>query len=235
MAITYTANSGSLSTDASPLSDNIAASFGSNVTAGSLVVAAISWDVGPSNNRTLLDVSDGTSWTVLGTTMDTTNHQGVALAYRQNHPGGATTVTATFSTLTDYKRIVLAEYAGVATTGAYDTGSYHGQATTNTTAANNVTPGTAVTPTAAGAIVIGAAMDTANASNTQTAGTGFTKRLSAGLCAIEDQIQTSAAAVTATWTFGTAGRYAANEAVFLSDGAAAGYPYELLTPTPRYV
>jgi hypothetical protein len=232
MAITFTGNTGGLTDDS--ISSQVIGSFGSNVTAGSLVVAAISWDSGAGDTRTLSSVSDGTAWTILGTTVDTTNHQTCAFAYRQNHPGGATTVTATISTTTDFRRISLAEYAGVATTGAYDTGSFHGQGTSNTTGSNNVSAGTAVTPTAAGAIVIGAVMDTANGSNTQTAGTGFTKRVVFGLCAIEDQIQTSAAAVTATWTFGTAGRYAANEAVFLSDGAAAGYPYELLTPTPRY-
>lgn len=196
----------------------IAASFSPAVTAGSLLVAAISFDWGTSNNITVTGVADdrGNTWAVIPGTLsgDTANHQAVQLAYCMNAAAGATTVTATFSVTTDFRRIVLAEHSGVATSAALDKAAVN--ATTNTTATNNVTSSATAALAQADELVIGAVMDTANGANTQTAGTGFTKNPSTafGLCAIEDRIVAATTGVAATWTFGTAGRYAALVATF---------------------
>lgn len=219
MAIAYLGGGG-LTDDTSAAT--IAASFSPTVSSGSLLVAAISWSLGGGGTGTVSSVTDsaGNTWTLLSQASDTTNTQGLQLAYAMNATAGATTVTATFSGSTSFRRITLAEYSGVATASALDTSAVKNNGV-NTTAANDVTVGP-ITTTAAGDLIVCGVMDTANGTNTQTAGTGFTKRNAFGLCALEDLVQGSAGSISGTWTFGTAGRYAAGVAAFKA--ATGGSP-----------
>lgn len=194
---------------------SISAAFPASVTSGSLLVAVVSWDGG----GTLSGVTDtaGNTWQLIGTsTLSTTDQQRVQMAYAMNANAGATTVSANFASNIGWRRLAIGEWSGVATSAALDVQG--GQQGSNTTATDNVTSGN-VTPTANGELIVGGAANTNLATVTITAGTGFTKRASGDVIALEDQVQATAAAIAARWTYGTAGRYVAKVATFR---AAAG-------------
>src|SRR6185369_16574631 len=131
---------------------------------------------------------------------DSGNRQGLATLYAFNIRAGANTVTVTFGTTGGYRRVIVSEYSGVATTAPLDvTAKSQG---TSTTAANGATS-TAATTTANGNLIFGVAMDDSGAFGTINAGTGFTRRASLnGMdMATEDLVQAAAGAVAATFTF----------------------------------
>lgn len=185
--------------------------FSTNVTAGNAIVVAVSWD---SASGSALSCSDNQSnvYGVAITATDSTNAQASGICYALNVVGGATTVSANFSPSASFRRMVLTEYSGVATSDALDVTA--SRVAVATTATDNVTS-SAATTTMNNDLVVGVVMDT-DSQTTIAAGTGYTQRNYSGNkdLAIQDKIQATAGSVTSTQTFGATHRYAAVMAAF---------------------
>jgi hypothetical protein len=195
----------------------IAQPFRGDVTAGNLIVAAVSWDTTSAIGTLTCSDNLSNAYTTVGTIWnDATNTQALGICYAPNITGGSATVTATFSAAKTTRRIVVSEYKGVATTSPVDTSTGVGGGT-GTTTANAVTSGAAV-PTKDGDLIYGAVVDAAGVA-TIAPGTGFTQRGYTNLkdLAVQDFQQLTAASVASTQTFGTAHRY--NAAVVLFKAA----------------
>lgn len=210
--------------------NTIAASYSPSNTVHSLLVAEIAW----ASNATLASVTDtaGNTWHLIGSPVWDTNDQSTQLAYAEDAVGGANTVTATLAAGASrlYRRIILSEYSGVVTSGALD--QWIGQAQANNTTANNVTSGATGTLAQADELVVSGTMDVNNGANVLSAGTGYTKRLEAGLAALEDKQVSSTAPVSGTWTYGTAGRAITHVATFkIASTGGGGTPGDA-TSTP---
>lgn len=191
----------------------IAQSFRGNVTAGNLIVAAVSWDTATAVGTLTCSDNLGNAYTTINIWNDTTGTQALGICYAPNVTGGAATVTATLSASQVTRRLVISEYNGVAASSPVDqyTGVGGG---TGTTTANATTSGT-VTPTVEGDLLYGATMDTGGLA-TVAPGTGFTQRGYTNLkdLAVQDLQQDGLTAVASTVTFGTAHRYDAAVVAF---------------------
>src|SRR4029078_1222752 len=102
------------------------------VTAVNVIVAAFSW--GTNATLTCSD-SQGNVYATLPLQYDSTNNQSLGICYAANAKGGATTVTARFGSSSGYRRILVHEYQGVATTNPLDVTA--GRIANGTTVANN--------------------------------------------------------------------------------------------------
>jgi type II secretory pathway pseudopilin PulG len=192
-------------------STTIAQAFSSNVTGGSLIVAAVSWDTVSTTTVTCSD-SQGNTYTTATNNNDTTNTQALAICYAPNAAGGATTVTATFGASSTTLRLAVHEYRGVAATSPVDVSSMN--VANGTTATDNITSNAATT-TVGGDLIFGAVMETAASTTTINAGTGFTRRqITQNELATQDRIQAAAGSVASTQTFTTALRYTAHMVAF---------------------
>jgi hypothetical protein len=216
----------------------VAQAYGSNNSAGNLLVACITWDrsSGAGNRDLISGVADTRSqtWTQVVQSNDLTNNQDFSMWYFPNCAAGANTVTATFSGGSRaFAAIIIAEYSGVLTTSPID-GTPVGQNASGTTAANNCTS-TSTTTAVNGDLIVGAWMKDDTAS-TPTAGTGFTKRpdtLTDHSIIMEDLVQATAGAIAATFTQSVAGRYLALVAGFQASAAAAVIPDLIMAPMRR--
>src|SRR5262249_24473654 len=167
----------------------------------------------------------GNTYSVAVNDFDSGSRQGLAILYAPNIRAGANTVTVTFGVTGGYRRIIVSEYSGIATTAPLDvTAKSQGTATS---AANAVTS-TAATTTASGNPIFGVTMDDSGNFATINAGTGFTRRASLNGMAIatEDTVQTAAGSIAATFTYSRADRYLAQMAAFkaASSGGGGGSP-----------
>ena len=188
---------------------SIAQTFPSANAAGSLIVVAVSW----GNNATLnCSDSRGNTYAVATTQYDNINHQSLAICYAMNVNAGINTVTASFSSSASYRRILVHEYQGVATTNALDATA---QNIANATTAANGVSSTSATTTADGDLIFSAVMDDSGVNNI-AAGSGFVPRASVNNkdLASEDQVQASAGPIAATYTFTAGHRYLAQMAIF---------------------
>ncbi|HSX00646.1 MAG TPA: fibronectin type III domain-containing protein, partial [Candidatus Saccharimonas sp.] len=185
--------------------NTIVKAFTSPNTAGNLIVAAATWDGSSSQGSFTCTDSLANTYATAATQLDTANGQWLGVCYAANVKSGANTVTARLSASRPFRRMVISEYAGVATTSPLDVTAK--QAAAGTTAANAITS-TAATTTAAGDLIFGAVMDTTS-TTTIAAGTGFTQRgfTNNKDLATQDMIQASAGSVASTQTFGAAHRY----------------------------
>lgn len=228
MAIAHVQSSAVTGTGATT---SVARAFSGLVAAGNLIVVAVSW--GSASVVESCTVSDnlGNTYTRLTNCdqVDATNQQQIAVFYAKNVVGGSCTVTATFAGSRDNNGIVIAEYSGVDTTAPADQSVGNFQ-TAPGTGANAVTS-TAKTTTQAGELAVGAYADTSvGAGTTITAGTGFTKRQDTGgggahsiQIVLEDQIQSSAGSIAATFTEALNHRALSAMATFAA-GAVSGAP-----------
>lgn len=209
-----------------------AAAFTSNNTAGNCLCVAVSWgltDVSGNAGFTVTDNASGGSntYTRALSTWDGTNAQGLAIFYALNLKGTEKlTCTANFaSTNVSYRRIIVCEYSGVATSSAADgTSGIH--VANGSTSANAIvsTSGSDPTTSVSGDLLFGAVMDDAGTTSI-TAGTNFTERNSVNSedLEIEDRVLAGTGTVVATWTFGAAHRYLAG--CIALKPAAGGGPY----------
>ncbi len=189
--------------------NNIARAFPSNLTAGSTVVASVTWDSSTSGTSLTCTDTQGNTFTTVNVWTDVANTQSVGVCYARSTSGGADTVTATFGGAASFRRIVVSEYGGLASSSPVDVSTATAGGT-STTATDAVTSGTAST-TQNGDLIYGAVSDTTT-TTTIAAGTGFTQRfsLNAKDFAVQDKVQTTAGSVASTQTFGTAShRYVA--------------------------
>lgn len=176
----------------------IAIAFGSNVTAGNHLTCHIYANHGIS---TVAD-SLGQSFSSAVNVTDGATYS-LATFYRENTAGGANTVTVTFLGAITYASLQCTERSGIATSGSLDKFASNSQ-TTPGTAANAITSGS-VTTTTNGQTIVGWSTALTVGAGTTSAGTGFTPRTNVfGDTLIEDQIQTTAGAIAATFTTNSA-------------------------------
>lgn len=189
----YTSDSGSAS---------LVQAFPTNVTAGNFIVAAASWD---SATTTVMSCSDnrGNSYTVVNVWNYVGDGQTLAICYAPNVAAGATTVTAALGGGAAFRRMVISEYSGVATSNPVDV--YTGvTGSSSVTTTDGVTSGS-VTTTLNGDLIFGAVMDTTGSTGI-TPGTGFLGRGYANTkdLVVEDKQLPTAGSAAATFTFSTA-------------------------------
>lgn len=181
----------------------IAVSFPSNVTAGSLLVCGVVCDNAASASVSTVVGSSSGSWTN-AINAERVGDQILSCWYKENAAGGADTITATYNASHTFRRMIIAEYSGAATSSALDKTSSNLQepASTSTDAATSGSQ----TTTTNNQLIVGFIHVLAGGSITITAGTNFTKRddtTNAAQLAMEDRILATAGSVAATFTLGT--------------------------------
>lgn len=194
---------------------SIAATFDTSVTSGNLIYVALSHG-GDAATWGVTD-NQGNTYTQIRNTRDATNHQDITTFYAKNVTGGSVTVTGSLDPTTrTFRRISIVELSGRDTTAPLDV--ENGNASlTGSNATDGVVSGS-ITPTANGAMVVGAVMDTTGVASI-SAGTGFTERSDLGGLQVEDLTQATAASIQATWTFSAANGYVAHVAAFKAAGS----------------
>ncbi len=199
---------------------SISRSFGSSNLAGDLIVVVVSWGDRPAPAVSATDTLKNL-YRVAVSDYNPGNRQGLAILYAYNIHPGANTVSVNLGRSVQYRRIIISEYSGIATTLPLDVTARH-QATA-TTAGNGVTS-TAGTTTTSGDLIFGAVMDDSGGFGTITAGTGFTRRavLNNMDTATEDLVQTTAGPTAATFTFSLADHYLAQMAAFRAANPGTG-------------
>lgn len=182
---------------------NVSQAFGSNNTAGNMIVAAVTW-FGSGGTVTCSD-TQGNTYATVRVEHDSTENQSLGVCYALNVSAGANTVTGTFSGGTSgFRAITVSEFSGVATTGAVDA-----QAGVGGSSGTNPSSGAAAT-SQDGDLIYGVVMDTAGTNWNDTsiaAGGGFTEHGENDGLSPESQVQASAGSIAATWTFTTSARY----------------------------
>ncbi len=173
--------------------------------AGHLIAVAVSF-----SGNTTLTCSDGqgNAWTTVDTQYsNVTDNQSWGICYAISSSSGSDLITATFGTTANFRRILINEYTGTATSNVVDT-HLSGFTTSNASGTDGVTTSN-ITTTQAGDLIFGG-VDDVSGPTTITAGTNFTSR--AGLVGpggdvmnIEDRTQVSAGTTNATWTFSGSG------------------------------
>lgn len=181
----------------------VAVTFDNPVATNGLVVGCVTNRLSDSAT---VSVSDDKSNTYTVGTAVSQNDMTVTPFYLENIDNGPTVITVTFSTSTAFRSVIVHEASGVATSSALDQATGQAQAAPGT-GTDAVSSGS-VTTTTNGQYIFGATAVTNSfpASQQFTAGTGYTEREettadSAGVnMASEDQIQTSAGSIAATFT-----------------------------------
>lgn len=191
-------------------STTIAHAYTSNVTAGSLLVGAVTYH-NPTGVINISSVADslGQTWTLAGSRVDTdiSGFGGtwtIATYYYPNTLGGANTVTATLSVTTTGRSLGCSEYSGIATTGPLDKTTGQQQIDPGT-AADAVTSGTTAATTQNNELVWAASLLPGSIASVCASGTGFTSRYGAvntnfSALTIEDKNLVSAGATAGTFT-----------------------------------
>lgn len=202
----------------------IAGTLGSNVTTGSLLIAAISYDLGAGSN-TISTVQDaiGNTYTLIAETRDATQQQGSALYYCRQAVSGSSTTTVTFNTAVGFRRLIVVEFS--TTTDVLDT--YNTQPRTATNTSTDGITCAAHTPNVANTLVVAfCEVHASQPTCTLAAGTNYTEAdeiavNSPVLSQVEWRDKSSASAETSTWTLtaGTASNYLAFSAAFKASTA----------------
>lgn len=177
-------------------STTIAQAFGSNVTAGNLLVACLCRD-GGGNTVSVTD-SQGNTWQ-RDEQLDSTQH--IEIWSTIAGSTGANTVTATFSSGQANRRLAIHEYSGVTTSSWKDVSANNHNSSTSTPTS------TAVTPNQDNSLFVGALTPTTVAVFTAPgAGSGFTEREEGPSDGFQSQdfIQGTAASKASTWSLDTA-------------------------------
>lgn len=198
--------------------------FGSDITAGSLLVA---FAAGSSGATQTMSSTGAPTWTKIAQFTETGGSgNDISIHYCLNAPGGATTVTCTYSVSSSFRALVVAEYSGVATSAALDKNT-----TGLETAATSTPTDTAMVTTANGELVV-SALQFRNATSPASAGSGYSmiavdQASGVGVdFGAEDQIQATAGSIAPTFTLTTASAASAiMSATFLPADAAAGFQF----------
>lgn len=135
--------------------------------------------------------------------------------YFENHGGGSRTFTATFSAAATFRGIQVTEYAGAATSAAYFDGS---TATGTSTTLNSG----AKTPLVNGCLIWGQGHVDGSVPTPSGAFGSIDSEAGVNDVNWEDQIQGTAAAIAATWTFGSSLDWVATMAIFKPAVGATG-------------
>lgn len=201
-----------------------AQAYGSNVTAGSLLVCEVGW----YNTPTVSSVADGTNtWTKIGATVTVASTGGnwnINLWYAMNAASGATTVTTTFSANPTIVHMICSEFSGIATSSALDQQRSDSAQTDPGTATDAVTSGATSATGANNELVVGASIAPPNAgTTTYAAGTSYTIPTNGTgndgtwmAFALEYMNLASAGAATATFTLSGVGAGTADTATIVA-------------------
>ncbi len=184
----------------------IAATFSTAVTSGNLVAGACMW--GSANTSDLTSVTDNQSntYTIVRSIADAGDGQSAATFYRANVTNAPTTVTCNLAASLPYRGISIHEVSGADTSAPLGVETGQTQQSPGT-GANALTSGS-VTTTTNGEYIYGVSFndgDLGTGSSDFAPGTGFTERsehltTTELSLASEDQIQTSAGSIAATFT-----------------------------------
>jgi hypothetical protein len=203
-----------------------ALAYGSNVTAGSLLVCALRYATGGQT----VSVSDNVngSWGSRKAVMVQTNDANgtIEIWIFENAASGATTVTVSYGVAATL-RFAISEFSGAATASAFDTSS-GAEATASASLASG-----AITPAANGALLYCAGFISAAA--TFTAGTDFTIPTNGAIpaspssrLAVEYYIQPTAASHNGTFSVDASVSWAALLVALKAPGAAT-----VVSPRPQ--
>lgn len=190
--------------------------YGSNVTAGSLLVAALS--VGATARTITLSDSLTQTFVLASSGTNVTDGHATYIYYFANTAGGADTVTFSISGAASPLRIGVSEFSGAATASPVEK--------VNNASGNSTTPASGnVTPTTDGQLIFAVARNAA--ATTFTAGTDFTLRSQVPAAAntrmaSESFIQTTAAAHNGNFTMALSQQWSAVVASFLAATTAVG-------------
>jgi len=216
---------------------------GSAIGTGNTVAGTVSWsNLGAPATNVLNTITDnkGNTYPVVDTGGDPNATQVSCSSFLLgNVIGGPTTITATFSgSNPGAATIIWDEYSGALTnvnpTDVHTKNAQHDPGT----GSNAITSGN-ITTTIPGDLIYGAVCETTNGSTAIAAGSSYTLRVSneanAGLnsASSEDQVQTSAGSIAATFTDGTNGATddTITFAIAIKPSNGIGAPISIGTPT----
>jgi len=180
---------------------SFSATFGSATTSGNTIIFGVTF-CGANPTITATD-SQGNTYTEAIRTYDSGHSQGSAIFYSTNITGGqSTTVLVQFGDGVAYLALGIHEYSGIATVTPLD-------GTSGTLGNGTSLSSGGITTTANGDLIFSAAVeDSAGSGDTLTAGSGFVRRVDladAAAYADEDQIQSLAGTISASWTLSPPG------------------------------
>jgi len=172
----------------------------------------VSWE---STSDLVTKVSDacGQTWMRVPNSLafDLSDAQGAVVYYFPNTVAGPCTVTATLSAAASYSSLGIHEYRGALAPDI---------ASTKAGTSSTLVKSSVITPTGSGELLLGYTFDTGPSNTTISSGSNvaWVKRLDWGhvglAAATEDFLQSTAAAVDAEFTFGTANPYLAGIVAF---------------------
>lgn len=204
--------------------------FLSNVTAGNLIVVALT--AGTPTDGDLTSITDGLANTYNtlpagGFQADTGNNQGLWVRYAKDIAGGACTITCNGANITavGFKRLAIHEYHWDGAE-AIDVDVSAGQFDTTGSSGADADVSTPATTTENGDLIFGAVMETSLGTATWTAGATpitFTERQEINQFQTQDGVQSAAGSVESRWTCSNTGQYLAIMAAFkvtVADSAA---------------
>lgn len=203
---------------------NTSIALNSTTTTGNLIVVAIMIESTTATVSTVTDNSGSTYQAATSISAIYNSGYRLQIYYAYNITGRAThtvTVTASAAVRTN---IQVVEYSGV------ESGSNPLDVVSSGTEADDPSSGSA-TSTTNGSLIF----STATSGGTLTAGAGFTRRSNDAWniwFATEDQNQTTAGSIAATWVTSGTNTGLAQMAVFKATGAGGATPTPTITPTP---
>jgi hypothetical protein len=209
---------------------SIAATFGSNVTAGNLLVAFVAASTNAGTAITFSSTGSPT-WVTTSSAFEAGAQLVYAIGYCKNAPSGATTITATFAGSYTLRSIFIVEYSGADTTAPLDQFT----AGKSTAPVTNPTDDAMVT-TQNGDLIV--ALGTYRAATSPASvGAGYTLIGDDSAVAklfTEEQIQSAAGSIAATFNV-TGGSLASGimSASFKCSGVAATTPSPPDSDSPR--
>lgn len=188
------------------------------VTAGNLLVVCIA----NANGQAVTGISGNSNTYTSAGTPKTDATCTLTTYYVTSANSGNTTVTVTWASDPSFGAIRIHEYSATDTSAPLDKYATNAQFNPGTSA--NAITSTSVTTTTDGQVIFGATFDAGGNGGTETAGTGFTGRGSSGEMTSEDQIQSAAGAVAATFTSNINFTNPYTVVVTFKAVAAAGHP-----------
>lgn len=201
------------------------ASDAKSTTTGNMLVAWVKYESVAAPNVTSLADTAGNTWVEVAELTHTNGEPAGALYYALNITGHASNVvTATFgSSSTAWKRIIVEEFSGLATSSATDGANTTGEGTSETFIAANITT------TTTGLVVMGVGGYQSLSGWSGVAGTpDFTIGATVGDTGFAYLISSSAQTVTPGASAAQSNRWVAIAQAFKDEGAGGGGP----SPSP---
>ena len=172
-------------------------SFTKTITPGNFVLVFVTWNNTSARPTTVWDGTNTFTEVVSAYGADAGNGQWQAAYYYANHPGGTSTIYATWGSSRSYTAIQVVELKRIDNTSPINCAISQTQGTPGTAA--NVISSSACT-TNAETVVLGFTQATVDLSGTVTAGTSFTKKNTSDYAAFEYAHMSSTGSKAATFT-----------------------------------